>query len=45
MVCGPVLGDLALQMLYRLYAIGKPFMQGRHVGYGTISIGHLGLGG
>lgn len=44
MVCGPVLGDLALQMLYRLYTIGKPFMQGRHVGYRTISTGPLGSG-
>lgn len=45
MVGGPVQGDLALQILYRLYTIRKPFMQGRHVGHGIISTGDLGLAG
>lgn len=43
MGCGPVLGDLALQILSRLYTIRKPFMQARHVGYGITMTGDLGL--
>lgn len=44
-VGGPVQRDLALQILHSLYPIRKAFMQGRHVGHGTISTGDLGLAG